>query len=303
MEEVIKAAGHGGLEAYFAIRLGVDEGEVGGVEGEAVGGFVGGAVEGVGEDGVGVGFELYANLVFSAGVEFAAEVGDFLFGVDVHGGVGEDGEFALADVLGDVDLAGEGVFEQQVFEFSFGFSGDAVDDGVVAAGDGVLEELFLEGAEGVPGSGEDEEAGGVTVEAVDEVDLVFGVLFLEIFGEEFCDVRAFFLGVGGGEEAGGFVDDEDVGIEVEDLEAVLEGGGLRAAAPMSVTSTLSESEMGCLKECARVPLMRMRLAVSISRRVVFLAWGKRRERADMRVCVSMRGLYGESRWWSLRDFI
>ncbi len=233
--------------------------------------------------------------MFAAGVEFAAEVGDFLFRIDVHGGVGKDCELAPPDVLRDVDLAGDRVFKQQVFEFGFGFFGDAVDDGVVAAGDGVLEELFLEGAEGVPGAGEDEEAGGVAVEAVNEVDLVFGVLFLEIFGKEFGDVGAFFLGVGGGEEAGGLVDDEDVCIEVEDLEAVFEGGGLRAAAPMSVTSSLSFSETGCFMEWARLPLMRMRLAVSISRRVVFLAWGKRRVRADMRVCVSMGGLYGEWR--------
>ncbi len=260
------------------------------MQSQPVGRFVRDSIKRIPKHRMPVGFQLHPNLMFAPRVQLAAEVSDFLFGLDVHRGVGKDCELAPPDVLRDVDLAGDRVFKQQVFEFGFGFFGDAVDDGVVAAGDGVLEELLFEGAEGVPGAGEDEEAGGIAVEAVDEVDLVFGVLFLEIFGEEFGDVGAFFLGVGGGEESGGFVDDEDVGIEVEDLEAVLEGGGLRAAAPMSVTSSLSVSETGCLREWAREPLRRTRLAVSISRRVVFLAWGKRRVRADMRVCVSMGGL-------------
>jgi predicted ABC-type ATPase len=225
---VAEAAGHGGIEAHLAVGFGVDEGEVAGVEGEAVGRFVGVAVHGVAEDGVAVGFELDADLVLAAGVELAAEVGDFLLGVGLHHEVAEDGEFALADVFGDVHFAGVGVFEEEIFELGFVFFGDAVDDDIVAAGDGVLEELFLEGAEGIPGAGEDEEAGGVAVEAVDEVDLVFAVLLLEVVGEEFGDEGAFFLGVGGGEEAVGFVDDEDVGVEVDDLQAVGEGGFLGA---------------------------------------------------------------------------
>jgi hypothetical protein len=227
-EEVAEAAGHGGIEADLAVGFGVDESEVAGVEGEAVGGFVGVAVHGVAEDGVAVGFELDADLVLAAGVEFAAEMGDFLFGVGLHHEVAEDGEFALADVLGDVHFAGVGIFEEEVFELGFVLFGDAVHDDVVAAGDGMLEELLFERAEGVPGAGEDEEAGGVAVEAVDEMDLVFAVLLLKIIGEQLGDEGAFFLGVGGGEEAVGFVDDEDVGIEMDDLQAVGERGFFRS---------------------------------------------------------------------------
>ncbi len=143
-----------------------------GVEGEAVGGFVGVSVEGVAADDVSVGFELYADLMLAAGVEFAAEVGDFPHRVALENLVAEDGKFSVAHVFGDVDLAGFGVFEEEVFEFRLGFFGDAVDNGVVAAGDGVFEKLFLEGTEGIPRAGEDQKAGGVAVEAVDEVDLV-----------------------------------------------------------------------------------------------------------------------------------
>ncbi len=51
---------------------------------------------------------------------------------------------------------------------------------------------------------------------------------MKVFGEELGDVRTFFLGVGGGEEAAGFVDDKDVRVEVDDLESVFEGSGFCA---------------------------------------------------------------------------
>jgi len=213
---------------------------------------VGGAVEIVGADGVADGVELDADLVFAAGVEGAAEVGEFAGFIDGDGLVIEFGDLAGFHVGGDFDIFGDFIFEEEVFEGGGGFLGDAVDDDVVLAGDGVVEELFFEGGEGVDIAGEDEESGGVAVEAVDEVELGFLVFAFDVFGEDFEDGGAEFLGVGGGEESGGFEGDEEVAVFVDDFESFVEflgfhgdGGGVDEFEFVGGVDGLFEGFDGC----------------------------------------------------------
>jgi hypothetical protein len=205
---------------------GVGEGEEGGVQGEAAGGFVGGAVDRVAADGVAEGFHLHADLVFAAGEEGAAEAREAFGFIFLKGFVVEDGKFSFFGVGGDVDDALV-ILDEKVFGTAAGRGGDAVDDQFILPGDGMFEELGFEEAEGIAGAGEDEEAAGVAVEAVDELDAVFVILAAEEFGEDAPGGGAAFLGIGGGEEAGGLFDHNDIGIEVEEAEALAEGRGIR----------------------------------------------------------------------------
>ncbi len=220
-----ETAGHGGVERDRLVGAGVDETEVGGVKGKSARGFVGVPVPGITTNDVAVGFELDADLVLTTGEEFAGEMGDFPLRIGGDGFVTEDRELSETNVLCDVDFPGL-IFKKEIFEFGFGLFGDSMDDDVITASDGVFEKLFLEGAEGIPCTCENKKPGGFAIETVDQMDLMLTVLFGVIVLEEFKDERAFFDGIGGGEETGWFIDDKYVGIVVDNAEAVTQGGGL-----------------------------------------------------------------------------
>ena len=201
------------------------------MQGESSGCFAGGAelggfaIEEIAADGVADGVELDADLVFAARLQGALHVREFAAAAACDEFVVEDGDLAFAEVFGGGNGPGHGVFEEEIFEACFRFFGNAVDDGVIAARDGVIKKLFFEGGDSIDISGEDEEAGGVFVESMDEVHLGLLIRALGEIGEDFQGGGALFFFVGGGQEAGGFVDDEDVGVLIEDAEAFIEDVG------------------------------------------------------------------------------
>ena len=123
----------------------------------------------------------------------------------------------LDGAVGDVGADGEGDFA------AFGGEG-AVDEGDVAFVDLAVFELHGEVALGIGIEAEEEEAGGVHVEAVDDegagrvgdvgADARCGTILLVI---------AF---AGHGEEAGGFVDDRVAGGGGDDGEGEWQSGGV-----------------------------------------------------------------------------
>ena len=92
-----------------------------------------------------------------------------------------------------------------------------MDDGGVDALDGVLEELAFEVEVGGVVFGEDEEAGGVAVEAMDDADLCTRVVLGEVTADECDGGGTAFVWDGAGEEAWRFGDDEDVVVLVDEL--------------------------------------------------------------------------------------
>jgi len=111
--------------------------------------------------------------------------------------------------------------------------GDAGGEGEVFLVDAAVLEIAAELVVGVWRFGDDEEAGGVFVEAVEEAEVAAGAEVLEEFAEEaiFEGEEAVEKGIGGvalaglRDEAGGFVDDEEVGVFVKDGN---EDGGVGA---------------------------------------------------------------------------
>ncbi len=210
---------------------GVEEAELGGVEHDAGGleeGFVAAAVDAFSEEGV-TGFgEVDADLVGATGFEAAGDEGgaaEELEWFDVG-----DGELALvgaqaAAVRGGLDGAAAAVAAVGDDAGADGLGRDvAVSECEVAAADGVEAELLGEALFGEPGAGEDEEAGGLAVEAMDDAEggsaaRVAGVgagAAGEPATHEFVEGSAFALFERHGGDAGGFIDDDEVGIDVGD---------------------------------------------------------------------------------------
>lgn len=167
--------------------------------------------------------EVDADLVGASGVEVAEDEGGdggWVGGEDAvvgDGGFacgrGDDGHFLAVDGVA-ADVGEDGVF--------FGFR-DAEGDGEVEFfHGGSLGELADEGLVSGVGFGDDEAAGGVFVEAVDDAgsfDAADSGEFSVAVEEEGVDEGA--IGVAGGgvdDHAVGFVDDDDVVIFVEDFE-------------------------------------------------------------------------------------
>jgi hypothetical protein len=102
-------------------------------------------------------------------------------------------------------------------EFSF-------DDGEVDAADAFGAKVFLDEFERVFGFGEGDESGSFLVEAMDDPDLgaaAFDMLADMTFDES-EDVIAIFVEGIDGEESGGFVDDDEIGVFVGDADAICE---------------------------------------------------------------------------------
>lgn len=220
---------------------GVDEGELVGVEGEAgdegafflefadfVVAFEFGeeqffaAVVGIDGEWVAHGFEVDADLMAAAGDGEDFEEGDApappamadeAFGDDPFGagffglavaGAPDDHAVFVVGVLADGEVGGAGFLD-----------GGSADEGEIFLGDGACAELLGEVFLGGGGFGEEDEAGGVGVDAVDEEGLGFGPGEGGVVPEE---VEEVFGAAAAGEdgESRGFVDGEESVVGVED---------------------------------------------------------------------------------------
>lgn len=223
--EAFAGEGVGEAEHFGVERLAFEGGE-GGLELFGPGAEIVGSVDGVAEDGVAGEAHVDADLMGAAGLQHeleqrgatipfdGVEVGDGVFAADAGdghlAGVGEgaaDGGDDAAVVLGEL----------------------ALDEGEVVAVEGVFAGLFGEGAVGAAGFGDDHDAGGVAVEAVDDAGpggVVAGGFDGAAMVHDGVDEGAGIVARRGmDDEAGGFVDDEDVGVFEEDVEGDVFGRG------------------------------------------------------------------------------
>ncbi len=202
-------------------------------EGGGGGGFF--AVDGVCDDGCALVVEVDADLVGAAGVEVAEDEGGAGGGVGVEDLVVGDGGFAAGWVDDGHFLAVDGVAADVGEDGVFGRGGDAAGDGEVEFFHGfALGELGDEGLVGGVGFGDDEAAGGVFVEAVDDAGAFdaadAGELALAVVEESVDEGAVGVSGAGVDDHAVGFVEDDDVFVFVEDVEGdvlgcVFEGDG------------------------------------------------------------------------------
>ena len=188
-------------------------------------GGAGGAVEGIAGDGVsGVG-EVDADLVGTAGSDLDLEEGmggeafqDAEFGMGGAAGVEAGGHAGAAEgVAGDggVDDAGIG-------------ADAALDEGEVGFGDLAGGELAGEGAVGGVGAGDEEDAAGAFVEAVDDAGAEIaaeGGELGEVVEEGVDEGAGAAAGAEVDDEAGGLVDGDDAGVLIEDVEGDVFGEG------------------------------------------------------------------------------
>ena len=231
-EGVVEAEGFGVERlAGAGVEAVLDELPVFG-EGGAFEDFVA-AVVFVVEEGVADVFEVGADLVCAPGFEDAfddvdvseafeyAPVGDGWFAVASVGEACHD--FAVGEAAPDV--AGDGA----CFAFEV-----APADGDVAPGGGLVEELGGEVVFGFLGLGDDEEARGVLVYAVDEPGAGVGGVEEGVAAEvpgEGVDEGAGVVPVGGVDDhAGGFVDDEQGFVLIYDVEGNVLGDDFDFAA-------------------------------------------------------------------------
>ena len=229
------------------VGLGMGEGEMGGVEEVAVevelpgveaGDEVGGAVEGVADDGVAEGLHVDADLVGAAGFdadfdegEGAVGSGDAFEDFDVGDGGAAPSVRRAAGGHADAadEVAGDGEVDGGVV-----FGDVAVDEGDVGFGDLALGEHLAELAVGAVVLGDEDDAAGLLVEAVDDAGAEVAADVGEIgeVEEEGVDEGAAVAGVVGGagagvdHHAGGFVDDGEVLVFVEDVEGDVLGDGV-----------------------------------------------------------------------------
>jgi hypothetical protein len=221
--------------------LRVREGEVGGVEEVAgelevrceVGDDVRGAVEGVADDGVAEGLGVDANLVGAAGFYADFDEGEEAVGAgdpfeDVEVGDGGASVGAAGGHAGAADqVAGDGEGDGGVVFFYV-----AVEESEVGLGDLALGEHLAELAVGAVVFGDEDEAAGLLVEAMDDAGAEVAAYVGELgeVEEESVDESASVAAVGftGGCEGGGagsgvdhhpggFVDDSEVLVFVEDF--------------------------------------------------------------------------------------
>lgn len=185
------------------------------------------SVQGVAEYGVAEVLEVDADLVGASGFDLDFEVGG--------GAVGESGEHfpvceggACGEAMDGAAFAVLGMAAEGEVDGAVGGVGDAVDEGLVGFVDLAVAELVLEVFEGGGGAGEEDDAAGICVEAVDEAGAhgVADTSQVGIWGEEGVDQGA--VGVSGGgmhDEACGFIDDQEVWILPQDFEGDFFGFG------------------------------------------------------------------------------
>lgn len=219
----LKLRGHGGLEVHGLVVDGVMETQLPGVQHEA-GDMddlaLGVAVDGISQNGVAEAFaHVDADLVGAAGEELAADEGAVLMGGDVlplgHG------FFAGAVIEDGHALSMDGVSADHVLEAPTFFFGQAVDGGEVDFTKAALGEGFGQAAVGDVIFGDDHAAGGVFIEAVDDARAHLSADAAEVVAvmEKGIDEGAVGISCGGvDDEAGGFVEDEDVFVLKKDIE-------------------------------------------------------------------------------------
>jgi hypothetical protein len=177
LEERLQFDREGGVDIKRLPGLRMGEREVGGVEEVAgeleVGGEVGdevrGSIEGVAYDGVAEGLGVDANLVGAAGFDADFDEGEGAVGAgdpfeDVEVGDGGAAVGAAGGHAGAADeVAGDGEGDGDVVFFQV-----AVEEGEVGLGDLALGEHFAKLAVGAVVFGDEDEAAGLLIEAMDD---------------------------------------------------------------------------------------------------------------------------------------
>ncbi len=200
------------------------EGQLPGVEEEARGGeFVFFPVDRIAQDGGAEVVEVDADLVGAAGVEVAEDEGGFGGVIGGEGLVIGDGGFASRGIYDGHFLAVYRVTADMGEDGVFFLSGDAVGDGEVELfHGGSLGKLGGEGLVGDVGFRDDEAAGGVLVEAVDDAGALdaadAGELAFAMVEEGVDEGAVGVAGRGVDDNAMLLVEHEDVVVFVKDIE-------------------------------------------------------------------------------------
>jgi hypothetical protein len=243
VEKRVEFDWEGGVNVHGLVGLGMGEGEVGGVEEVAVeleirceaGDEVRGAVEGVANDGMAEGLRVDADLMGAAGFDLdfderegAVRAGDALENVNVG-----DGGAAVGAACGHAgaadEVASDGKGDGGVVLFDV-----AVDEGQVGLRNLALGEHLAELAVGAVVFGDEDEAAGLLVEAMDDAGAEVAAdvgEFMEV-EEEGVDEGALVAGVvcaagsGVNHHACRFVDDGEGLVFVEDVEGDVFGDGV-----------------------------------------------------------------------------
>ena len=225
----------------------MSEGEAGGVEEVAVelvfGGEAGdgmrGAVEGIADDGMAEGLGVDADLMGAAGFDADFDEGEGAVGSGKafeHVEVG-DGGASVCSAGGHTDAADEVAGDREV-DGGVVFFEMAVEESDIGFGDLALREHFAEFAVGAVVFGDEDEAAGLLVEAMDDAGAEVsagGREFVEVEEEGVDEGAAVALvdSIWGGvacsgvdHHACGLVDDGEVLVFVEDVEGDVFRGGV-----------------------------------------------------------------------------
>ena len=160
--------------------------------------------------------KLYANLVFAAGKQSALQMTQ---GYPRGGGADE----AVIENGGAATIGGArsddsiGAFDEVAGKTTLGGARAAMDQYVILPGDGMVAELGFEMVEGLDPAGEDQQAGGVLIQAVDQINFIFAIGAGHVAMEKGQDRRPGFLRVGGGEQTGRLIHHHDIGILMDDF--------------------------------------------------------------------------------------
>ena len=189
------------------------------------------AIELVADDGVADLREVDADLVLPAGARAGLDQGDRPAAEGAGGegaDLGERGEAAVVAGSGadlDPDPRAERRAEGEVDDPRTDEL--AVDERPVDLGDRATEEGALEVAAAAAAPAEGDHPGGLTVEAVGELPAVIGA---EAGAEEVGERVAVIAGRGVDGEPGGLVEDEEIGVLIEDAVVEDDGGLARGGA-------------------------------------------------------------------------
>lgn len=193
------------------------EADLEGVEAEALERVGRGAVLLVAGNGVARFAAMHAELVLAAGLGPEAEKGTIFVGFDDF--IMGQSSFAMLRVVGTFDVE-KVIFFEVGLPSAITFGHLPFRDGKVDLVDELLFELRFEVVAGFFMVGEDHDAGGLPIKAVDRIDAPV----IESLLEEGMDGGAIFKVGCDAEEAGGLFEDDDVIIFMEQAELAADEG-------------------------------------------------------------------------------
>ena len=195
-----------------------------------------GAVEGIADDGMAEGLGVDADLMGAAGFDADFDEGEGAVGSGKafeHVEVG-DGGASVCSAGGHTDAADEVAGDREV-DGGVVFFEMAVEESDIGLGDLALGEHLAEFAVGAVVFGDEDEAAGLFVEAMDDAGAEIAADVGEIVEveqqcvDEGAAVAGFVVCAGAGMDhhAGGFVDDGEMFVFVEDFEGNVFRGGMK----------------------------------------------------------------------------